>query len=88
MPKIVICEKCNDAHWEDRDCPTCTKAVDWKAKHRAAWERLTALWEALDGGPIPACRDCADTDGICPNSGLPCDPQDRALEQIRRLKAM
>lgn len=20
------------------------------------------------------CRDCADEDGICPHSGIPCDP--------------
>lgn len=23
MPKIVVCEQCGDAHWEDRRCPTC-----------------------------------------------------------------
>jgi hypothetical protein len=22
----------------------------------------------------PRCRDCADENGVCPSSGMPCDP--------------
>jgi hypothetical protein len=29
--------------------------------------------EILDRRPRPMCRDCADEDGTCPSSGLPCD---------------
>lgn len=52
------------------------------------WKNLQALWLALDGGPQPRCRDCADHDGTCPNDrDLPCDPQERALEQVKRLRS-
>lgn len=52
------------------------------------FQKLQALWLALDDGPQPRCRDCADHDGQCPNDDdLPCDPQERALEQIRRLRS-
>lgn len=33
----------------------------------------------MDG---PRCRDCADNDGVCERSGLPCDPA-RARKAIR-----
>ena len=33
------------------------------------------------------CRDCADHDGICPNSNLPCDPDDRKEAITRVLDA-
>lgn len=49
---------------------------------------LKQLWEALEGGPKPRCRDCADSDGNCPSDGLPCEPHDRALERIKRLRAV
>lgn len=48
-------------------------------------KQLLALWTALDGGPKPRCRDCADYNGKCPSDNLPCEPQDRALEQIANL---
>lgn len=60
---------------------------DWQAKHRDTWGKLSALREALDGGPSPMCRDCADGNGTCENDGLPCDPHQRSIEQIRRLRA-
>lgn len=28
------------------------------------------------------CRDCADTNGICPNSGLPCADGDKAIQFV------
>lgn len=31
------------------------------------------------------CRDCADADGVCPNSGLPCD--ERAKQAVRYVLA-
>lgn len=60
--------------------------IDFKKLHRESWTKLLALWEALDDGPSPRCRDCADEDGTCPTSKLPCDPQEKALHQIRKLK--
>lgn len=47
---------------------------------------LRALWLALNGGPKPLCRDCADEHGTCPGDKLPCDPQERALKQIADLR--
>lgn len=35
--------------------------------------RLIECAEKLDARPRPMCRDCADEDGVCPNSGLECD---------------
>jgi len=35
--------------------------------------RLIECAEKLDERPRPMCRDCADEDGTCPNSGLECD---------------
>lgn len=49
---------------------------------------LLELWTALDGGPKPRCRDCADHDGNCPSDKLPCDPQKRALKQIELLRSV
>ena len=34
--------------------------------------------------PKPFCRDCADNDGTCPNTGELCDPFDAALERLKR----
>jgi hypothetical protein len=51
-------------------------------------KQLLALWTALDGGPRPRCRDCADYNGRCPSDNLPCEPQDRALEQIENLRRL
>lgn len=28
------------------------------------------------------CRDCADEDGVCPNSGLPCRGSDKAIRHV------
>ena len=36
--------------------------------------------------PGPRCRDCADHDGRCPNSGELCDPYEAALECLRQSK--
>ena len=32
----------------------------------------------------PRCRDCADGDGVCEHTGLPCDPM-RARKAIRHV---
>ena len=64
-----------------------SEGYDWQKKHAETWGRLLELRVALDGGPTPMCRDCADGNGVCHLSGLPCDPQERALEQVRRLRA-
>lgn len=29
-----------------------------------------------------ACRDCADEDGVCPHSGLPCADRDKAIRHV------
>ena len=34
--------------------------------------------------PAPMCRDCADNDGTCEHTGLPCDPFERALLRLRQ----
>lgn len=57
-----------------------------RVPRQTAHQQLLALWEALDGGPKPRCRDCADHAGRCPGDNLPCDPQERALEQIATLR--
>lgn len=28
------------------------------------------------------CRDCADEDGVCPTSGLPCGESDKAIKHV------
>jgi hypothetical protein len=28
------------------------------------------------------CRDCADENGTCPHSGLPCDGSDKAIRHV------
>lgn len=28
------------------------------------------------------CRECADADGICPHSGLPCAEPDKAIRHV------
>lgn len=30
------------------------------------------------------CRDCADNNGVCPNSGLPCGEADKAIRHVLR----
>lgn len=35
--------------------------------------RVIECAEILDKRPRPMCRDCADKNGTCPNSGLECD---------------
>lgn len=62
--------------------------VELMAKLKESHQHNLALWEAIAGGPEPRCRDCADFDGRCQGNGLPCDPQERALEQIKRLRAL
>jgi hypothetical protein len=54
---------------------------------RASHQNNMALWEALNGGASPQCRDCADFNGRCQGKGEFCDPQERALDQIKRLRA-
>lgn len=51
------------------------------------WHKdVQELWTALEGGPTPRCRDCADSDGTCLADKMPCNPQERALERIKRLR--
>ncbi|WP_024516778.1 hypothetical protein [Bradyrhizobium sp. Tv2a-2] len=60
---------------------------DLAGKLRAAHQDKLKLWEAIAGGPEPRCRDCADFNGKCQGNGLPCDPQERALERVKQLRA-
>lgn len=46
-------------------------------------QRLVANLEILDRRPREMCRDCADNDGVCPNSGLDCD-MDALLNEARQ----
>jgi hypothetical protein len=64
------------------------KESDIADKLRACHQQRLALWEAIAGGPEPRCRDCADFDGRCQGDGLPCDPQERALERVKLLRAV
>jgi len=44
MPKITTCEKCGDAHWEDRPCAKCSPPVPGSASFiatRSATANLT-----------------------------------------------
>jgi hypothetical protein len=61
--------------------------VELMAKLKASHQNNLALWQAIAGGPEPHCRDCADCNGRCQNVGLPCDPQERALERVAQLRA-
>jgi hypothetical protein len=86
-PKTTALTKADSIRqWNTRDLPLPSTPDDAKAVHLKTWQNLRALWLALDDGPKPRCRDCADFDGRCQGDGLPCDPQERALEQITRLR--
>lgn len=63
------------------------KAEAAEQRSRATWQDLQKLWEAIAGGPEPRCRDCADHNGRCQDKGPPCDPQERALERVAKLRA-
>jgi hypothetical protein len=54
---------------------------------RVSHQNCLALWEALEGGASPRCRDCADFNGRCQGNGPACEPQERALERIKALRA-
>jgi hypothetical protein len=60
---------------------------------RDTWRKLLRLWDIAEGydpdddDDGPRCRDCADEDGTCPNSGLPCDPQEAAEKRIALIHA-
>jgi hypothetical protein len=53
---------------------------------KVSHQNCLALWEALEGGASPRCRDCADFNGRCQGNGPACDPQERALERIKALR--
>lgn len=57
-----------------------------RAKLADAERERRALWSAIIP-PGPRCRDCADFDGRCQGDGHPCEPQERALEIVARMKA-
>jgi hypothetical protein len=59
-----------------------------EAALRVSHQNCLALWEALEGGASPRCRDCADFDGRCQGNGPACDPQERALERIKALRSL
>jgi hypothetical protein len=40
---------------------------------REALRNTLLIAETLDKRPRPLCRDCADNDGVCPTTGMPCD---------------
>jgi hypothetical protein len=41
--------------------------------HIQALRTIIAVARILDQRPRPKCRDCADENGTCPGTGLPCD---------------
>ena len=46
------------------------------AREMEAWQPIATAIDALEilnRRPRPMCRDCADENGTCPSSGLPCD---------------
>ena len=71
------------------DCPVCMRdEIDsLRALLRKSHQNCLAMWEALEGGPSPRCRDCADFNGRCQGKGKACDPQERAMEQIKLLRS-
>jgi hypothetical protein len=59
---------------------------DWRSVQINTHTKLSELREAILGvGPM--CRDCADSNGRCPNSGQLCDPQAAALERVAAWKS-
>jgi hypothetical protein len=63
-----------------------TEIVNLRAKLRDSHQNCLAMWEALEGGPSPMCRDCADFNGRCQGNGPACEPQERAMERIKHLR--
>lgn len=47
--------------------------------NRVPTDKATVDYIARYGG---RCRDCADNDGVCPHSGLPCDAPDKAIRHV------
>ncbi len=51
--------------------------IDFKqATDQGGWQPIATAIDALEilnRRPRPVCRDCADENGTCPGSGLPCD---------------
>jgi hypothetical protein len=80
--------KCEQEKIERHSGLSAGNGEDLAAKLKESHQQKLALWQAIAGGPEPRCRDCADFDGRCQGDGLPCDPQERALERIARLRAV
>jgi hypothetical protein len=72
---------------QGRICEKNARIEVLEAALRASHQNCLALWEALEGGASPRCRDCADFNGRCQGNGLACDPQKRALERIKNLRS-
>jgi hypothetical protein len=71
------------AAWNRRsDADTIAQLVKERdeAEGRATrnWSNLQRVWAKILGDR-PRCRDCADHDGTCPHSSLPCDPTAAAI---------
>ena len=56
-----------------------------EAQQQKWFKNCQRMWDAIIPHG-PRCRDCADADGTCPHSGLPCDPTDAAIELVKRLR--
>lgn len=71
--------RCVAVTWQDEDHRVLE--VVWEAQQAAksvaasdgAIDVALNALEILDRRPRPMCRDCADENGTCPSSGLPCD---------------
>ncbi|WP_269581876.1 hypothetical protein [Roseibium sp. Sym1] len=73
--------------WATREIRRLRLALDEvEDRSKRHWQELSALREAIQGGPSPMCRDCADENGTCPYSGYPCDPQEEALARVKEMR--
>ena len=83
---IALTSRAQKAEAERDDALARLAAAEKRSKEN--WTRVRRLWDLAkgwdpdDGEEGPFCRDCADEDGRCPNSGFPCDPQAEAEERI------
>lgn len=60
------------------------KNPEVKDRWHSEWRKIVDA--VLEPHKHPMCRDCADENGTCPSSGLPCDPTEEVIEVFKRLK--